>query len=195
MNLTSLLNQSSKQPKLILRIVISVSIGLLVIWIFLVSKMDVPSQRDSILVKADTSESITDLRSNLLGEIQSPKQSTQEGTVVTKEEPLFENALTTFFIMIVVLGSIWLWTLKKKKHTIKQDQDIKDISQHVIGQGVQIKILEINEEMWILGVTSNSINLLHRYKKNEWHLSKIPDPDSEEISESDFNSIFKLLGN
>ena len=96
--------------------------------------------------------------------------------------------------MIVVLGSIWLWTLKKKKHTIKQDQDIKDISQRVIGQGVQIKILEINEEMWILGVT-NSVNLLHRYKKNEWHPSKIPDPDSEEISESDFNSIFKLLGN
>lgn len=197
MNLTSLLNQSTKQPKTILRIVISISIGLLVLWIFLVSKMDVPSQRDSVLVKADTSTStsITDLRSNLLGEKQSPQSSSQGRTAVTDEEPLFQNAFTTFFIMVVVLGSIWLWTIKKKKHTVKSDRDIKDISQHVIGQGVQLKILEINEEIWVLGVTSNSINLLHRYKKNEWYPSNIPNRDPEEISNSDFNSIFKLLGN
>lgn len=195
MNLTSLLNQSSKQPKTILRIVISISIGLLVLWIFLVSKMDVPSQRDSVLVKADTSTSITELRSNLLGENQSPQSSSQGRAAVTDEEPLFQNAFTTFFIMVVVLGSIWLWTIKKKKNKVNSDQDIKDISKHVIGQGVQLKILEINEEVWVLGVTSNSINLLHRYQKNEWHPSNIPDRDSEEISDSDFNSIFKLLGN
>ena len=44
--------------------------------------------------------------------------------------------------MVVVLGSIWLWTIKKKKNTVNSDQDIKDISQHVIGQAVQLKILK-----------------------------------------------------
>lgn len=45
MNIASLLNQSNKDPKTILRIVISVSVGLLVLWIFLVSKMDLPTQK------------------------------------------------------------------------------------------------------------------------------------------------------
>lgn len=83
----------------------------------------------------------------------------------------------------------------KKKKVDTSDQDIREITQHVIGQGAQLKILEINDEVWVLGITANAVNLLHRYPKSEWHLSKLPDPEPEEISGSDFNSIFKLLGN
>ena len=195
MNLTSLLSQSTKQPKTILRIIISVSIGLLVLWIFLVSKMDLPSQRESILVNADTSQNIINTRDNLLRQNQLSEKVDVTDEAVSDEDPIFQNAFTTFFVMIVILGGIWLWTIKKKKNIINSNQGIKDISQYVIGQGVQLKIVEINEEVWVLGITTNSIDLLHRYKKNEWHSSKILDLDSEEISRGDFNSIFKLLGN
>lgn len=192
MNLTNLLSHSTKQPKSILRIVISISIGLLVLWIFLVSKMNLPNERDSVLVTADTSQTVVDLRRSLLGEEQ---VGSAEVEAVAEQTPIFQNAFTTFFVMITVLGGVWLWSMRKKKKVDTSDQDIREITQHVIGQGAQLKILEINDEVWVLGITANAVNLLHRYPKSEWHPSKLPDPEPEEISGSDFNSIFKLLGN
>lgn len=195
MDLTNLISHSTKQPKTILRIVISISIGLLVLWIFLVSRMELPSERDSVLVTADTSQSVVDLRNSLLAEETNDASAPATIEAVNEEAPMFQNAFTTFFVMVTVLGCVWLWTTRKKKKVEIADQDIKEITQHVIGQGVQLKILEINDEVWVLGVTNNAINLLHRYPKDEWHPSKVPDPEPEEISGSDFNSIFKLLGN
>lgn len=192
MNLTNLLSHSTKQPKSILRIVISISIGLLVLWIFLVSKMNLPNERDSVLVTADTSQTVVDLRRSLLGEEQ---VGSAEVEAVAEQTPIFQNAFTTFFVMITVLGGVWLWSMRKKKKVDTSVQDIREITQHVIGQGAQLKILEINDEVWVLGITANAVNLLHRYPKSEWHPSKLPDPEPEEISGSDFNSIFKLLGN
>jgi flagellar biogenesis protein FliO len=193
MNLTNLLSHSTKQPKTILRIIISVSVGLLVLWIFLVSKMELPSEQNSVLVTSDSTQSVVELRNSLLGEERASQSDAVEG--VAEETPIFQGAFTTFFVMVTVLGGVWLWTTRKKKKVEVGDQDIKEITQHVIGQGVQLKILEINDEIWVLGVTANAINLLHRYPKSEWHPSKLPDPELEEISGSDFNSIFKLLGN
>ena len=192
MNLTNLLSHSTKQPKTILRIIISVSIGLLVLWIFLVSKMEIPSERDSVLVTSDSTQSVVELRNSLLGERQVEPETLE---AVNDETPMFQGAFTTFFVMVTVLGGIWLWSTRKKKKVVLGEQDIIEITQHVIGQGVQLKILEINDEVWVLGVTANAVNLLHRYPKSEWHPSKLPDPEPEEISGSDFNSIFKLLGN
>ncbi len=193
MNLTNLLSHSTKQPKTILRIIISVSIGLLVLWIFLVSKMELPGERDSVLVSSDSTQSVVELRNSLLSDEKVNQPDIDEA--ITEEAPIFQGAFTTFFIMVTVLGGIWLWTTRKKKNVDVSEHDVKEITQHVIGQGVQLKILEINDEIWVLGVTANAVNLLHRYSKSEWHPSKLPDPEPEEISGSDFNSIFKLLGN
>ncbi len=193
MNLTNLLSQSTKQPKTILRIIISVSIGLLVLWIFLVSKMELPGERDSVLVSSDSTQSVVELRNSLLSDEKVNQPDIDEA--ITEEAPIFQGAFTTFFIMVTMLGGIWLWTTRKKKNVDVSEHDVKEITQHVIGQGVQLKILEINDEIWVLGVTANAVNLLHRYSKSEWHPSKLPDPEPEEISGSDFNSIFKLLGN
>lgn len=195
MNLTSFLRKSNKKPKTILRIIISVSVGLLVLWIFLVSKMDLPSQRESVLVKADTSQSIIEIRNNILGDNKSSNKTNSTIEAATKQEPIFQNPFTVFFVMITILGSIWLWSTKKKNNIVSYDQDIKDISQHVICQGVQLNVCEINEEIWVLGVTTNSIKLLHKYQKNEWNQSNISDSTPEQISSTDFNSMFKLFGN
>ncbi len=192
MNLTNLLSYSTKQPKTILKIVISVSIGLLVLWIFLVSKMELPTERNSVLVTADSTQSINALRSDLLGD---SRETPTIAQAEAEQPPMFQNAFTTFLVMVTILGGVWLWVSRKKKTVNVSEQQISEITQHVIGQGVQLKIVEINDEVWVLGVTSNSVNLLHRYPKSEWHPSKLPDPEPEEISGSDFNSIFKLLGN
>lgn len=112
MNLTNLLSHSTKQPKSILRIVISISIGLLVLWIFLVSKMNLPNERDSVLVTADTSQTVVDLRRSLLGEEQ---VGSAEVEAVAEQTPIFQNAFTTFFVMITVLGGVWLWSMRKRR--------------------------------------------------------------------------------
>ncbi|MCR9133441.1 MAG: flagellar biosynthetic protein FliO [bacterium] len=202
MNIASLLNQSNKDPKTILRIVISVSVGLLVLWIFLVSKMDLPTQKNTVLVSAQDSvqQQTKSIKSALLNESnqevsrESTTKQEQGSEVAESEQPaMFQNAFTTFLVMITLLGGLWAWSNKKKKKTDVKESDINELSQHIIGQGVQMKVLEINEEIWVVGVSANAINLLHRYPKNEWK-SK-PAKQEEELSESDFNSIYKMLGN
>jgi len=192
MDITNLLNHSTKKPKAVLRIVISVSIGLLVLWIFLVSRMELPGQRDSVLVSAsDSTQQMLDVKKELLGE-QDATPGVFESS--TEQPPMFQNAFTTFMVMVTMLGGLWAWSMRKKKRVPDTPQDIKEIAQHVIGQGVQLKVIELNEEVWVLGVSANSVNLLHRYPKKDWQLPKALDPEPE-LSGSDFNSIFKLLGN
>ena len=200
MNIANLLNQSTKEPKTILRIVISVSVGLLVLWIFLVSKMDLPTQKNTVLVSAQDSvqQQTTSIKSALLNdanEESAPVNSRNSETAEAAEEQpaMFQNAFTTFLVMIALLGGLWAWSTKKKKKTDVKDSDINELSQHIIGQGVQMKVLEINEEIWVVGVTANAINLLHRYPKNEW--KSMPTKQEKELSDSDFNSIYKMLGN
>lgn len=191
MNLSKLLQQSTKQPKAILKIVISVSIGLLVLWIFLVSRMELPSERDSVLVFSDTTAQVIDISSSLLGEA----SNDQPVVINNSEQPVvFQGAFTTFFVMVSVLGAVWIWVARKKKKPPVSEQEVQELSSHIIGQGIQLRIVEINEEIWILGVSPSSVNLLHKYSKDEWKPpAKIP--QGEEISGSDFNSILKMLGN
>ena len=37
-----------------------------------------------------------------------------------------------------------------------------------IAPGQNLQIVEVNNEIWVLGVTGSSINLLHRYDRDEW---------------------------
>ncbi len=200
MNIANLLNHSTKDPKAILRIVISVSVGLLVLWIFLVSKMDVPSKKNTILVAAQDSveQQATSVRNTLLSNNNNSLEisTTEPEQIAEEEQPaMFQNAFTTFLVMITLLGGLWAWSTKKKKKIDVKQSDINELSQHIIGQGTQMKVLEINNEIWVVGVTANSINLLHRYPKEEWKSKSTPTKQETEMSESDFNSIFKMLGN
>jgi len=190
MDITGLVNQSTKQPKTILRIVISVSIGLLVLWIFLVSRMELPTQRESVLVSTDSTRQVAHIRNNLLGEEQ-PQTELAEAN--QNQSPIFQNAFTTFFIMVTVLGGLWLWSSKKKKKIETTNHDIKEVAHHIIGQGVQLKIIELNDEVWVLGVSANAVNLLHRYPKDKWQPPNKQGTEPE-LSDSDFNSIYKMLG-
>lgn len=192
MNLASILSQTNVKPKSILRFVISGSIGLLVLWVFLVSKMDVPSERTSYIVSSDSTKSVLESRTILKDEKSIP---TKQSEVQRNDSPMLQNAFTTFFVMVTVLGGIWLWVNKKRKNNDFKDQTIQVIAQHVIGQGAQLKIIEINDEIWVLGISANAVNLLHRYTKQDWHPSKLSDPDSKVAPDNNFNSIFKLLRN
>jgi flagellar biogenesis protein FliO len=192
MKLVSLLSHSNIKPTSILRIVISGSIGVLVFWVFLVSKMDLPSDKNSLLAFSNTGKRVVELR-KITEETQSIKTKPEE--IQGHQIPMLQNAFTTFFVMVTILGGIWLWVRKKRKKVDHRDQTIKVITQHVIDSGTKLKIIEINNETWVLGITTNAVNLLHRYSKQDWHPSKASNFDSNEAPTNNFNSILKLFRN
>jgi len=68
------------------------------------------------------------------------------------------------------LGTILIIVLifMKKGKGQSSNKQLKEIENYVLGQGAQIKVIALNEEVWVMGITSTQINLLHRYSKEEW---------------------------
>ena len=198
MDLTRLLSHSTKKPKSILRIVISISMVLLVLWLFMVSRMELSTQRQSVLVanQPDSVAAQQSIKQSLLNE--SPARESQNLTAKQEQPAIFQKALTTFLLMFIVLGFVWLWS-KKKSSSQQVKEDISDLGQHILGQGAQLRIVEINNEVWVLGVTSGSLTLLHRYAKEEWNANKGLVDNNEafpqEVEKPDFKAIYSLFGN
>ncbi|MCH8557592.1 MAG: flagellar biosynthetic protein FliO [Balneolia bacterium] len=175
MDLRKILSSTSASPQQVLKIVISVSVVLLVGWLFLVSRMELDTGSRS------SSPEITERTDGLRNSI-SP-----EGMHEDVSSPnIFMNALSTFLLLVVVL--IVVLILTKKWQAKDSGEELNKIGEHVIGQGAQLKILEMNEEIWVLGVTSSQVNLLHRYPKSEWKGTIKP------VKKTDSN-FYKLLKN
>lgn len=200
MDITRLLSHSTRKPKSILRIVISISMVLLVLWLFMVSRMELSTNRQSVLVASqpDSATVTQSVSETLLGTSKATPKSTENQQVAAKDDPgIFRNAFTTFMVMFIILGIVWLWS-RKKSTTPAGKQLVNDLGQHVMGQGSQLKIVELNNEVWVLGVTPSSVTLLHRYAKEEWEANK--DNQSlenfpEEVQKPDFKAIYSLFGN
>ncbi|MCG8373681.1 MAG: flagellar biosynthetic protein FliO [Balneolales bacterium] len=192
MDLGKLISHSSGKPKNVLQIVLSVSVVLLVFWLFMVSRMEL-STSNSLVESEARIDSVQSVRSTLLNE-----ESTIETTETTAEQetsPIFQNALTTFIVMIGMLGLVW-WLSRRKASATAPQSEVKEIDQFVLGQGAQLKFIEVNGEIWVLGVSPQVLNLLHRIPKEEW--KKEENNRSEQIDveqKTDFKSIYKLLGN
>lgn len=176
MDLREHLSSSSVSPQKILKIVIGFSVVLLVMWLFLISRMDYTGSVDP---QNEVAQARADSIRTLIGQ-QSPASSGME-----EDSPdIFMNAFTTFLVLIVILGGVWFWSRNRTKSG--DIQASREIDGHILGQGAQLKIVEINEEIWVLGVTSDTVNLLHRYPKDEWN-------ESLEEPEMDQSSFYKLF--
>lgn len=183
MDVNKILNQSTKKPQSVLKIVLGIAVIMLVMWMFLISKMEVSGQTTPAAEGVTQTESI---KSSLL-----QQDDPEKVTVRESESPdMFKKALPTFIIMMVILGGIWIWAKKKGKGTEAQG-DVRDIGNYVLGQGSQLKFVEINHEVWVLGLTAGSVNLLHRVPKAEW----TDEHTESEISPKDFKSFYNLLKN
>ncbi|SMO81496.1 hypothetical protein [Gracilimonas mengyeensis] len=205
MDVQKIISQSDKSPKSILKIVLSISVALLLIWLFLVSRMDTGSSSKS--VNADQKiEQTQQLRTSLLKPGEEIKEKPEEA--VQEEESsssLFQNAFLTFLVMIGVLAGVWLWAKKKDDGlSIKNNKPNRDLGSHKLSQGLQLKFVEINKEVWVMGVAENSVNLMHRILKEEWMEnemkidSKAVEPKSVQKTvndKGDFKSFYKFFTN
>lgn len=157
MDLRNFLASTQQNPAKILKIVVSLSVVLLVIWLFMVSRMEL---NESINTDSQKIERTDSLRSALNRDNRS--QEPVEGS----SPNIFMNAVTTFMVLGVILIIVLIF-IKKGNGQISNKQ-LKEIEGYVIGQGAQIKVIEMNEEVWVIGLTASQINLLHRYTRDEW---------------------------
>ena len=158
MDLRSLLASSQQNPKNILKVVISLSVVILVIWVFLVSRMELGVNGNTS--DAQSVERTDSLRSAL------NRDSQFQGERDEDSPNIFMNALTTFLVLGAIL--IIVLVFMKKGNGRMTNKQLKELEGYVLGQGAQIKVVVMNDEVWVLGITSSQINLLHRYSKEEW---------------------------
>lgn len=158
MEMTPFLPQGN--AKKTLRMVLVVSMVLLALWLLMVQRIDngnepeVPDQQTS-----ERLESVRNLRG--LPDDQTPP--------ATERAPgMFPGALSTFLVLSGILGLVWFWARQKPGESVAQTP-FREAATHMLGNGGQhLSVLEINNEVWVLGITSHQVNLLHRYPKSEW---------------------------
>lgn len=160
MDIRQLLSATSVKPQNLLKTVLLFSVVLLLIWLFLVSRFEYnpdPVPGESIVqVPADSLKALEDKP----GENPVSRQSRQSSGI-------FMSAFTTFMVLVILLGLVWFF-IGNKSMWKTQAGDVQQIRSIRLGQNSQLKIVEINEEVWVVGVTTDSICLMHRYPKSEW---------------------------
>ncbi|MEX0680381.1 MAG: flagellar biosynthetic protein FliO [Balneolales bacterium] len=150
----------AENPRKIIGMVVSFAVILLVLWLFMVSRMNYQSTSPSTASDPASQERRDSVR-EMMGKIDT------EHPVEQRSSRIFLNAFTTFVVLIVILAGVWI-LFRKKSYFGQSNKSFRELGQHVIGPNQQIKVLEINSEIWVLGIGTNSITLLHRYPKDQW---------------------------
>jgi len=176
MDLRKFLASSQINPRKILKVVVSLSVVLLVMWLFMVSRMELnDTDRGSGPHKIERTDS---LRTSIARDNQVSESDRSSPNI-------FMNAFTTFVVLIVILTIVLIF-MKNRQGPVSEKQ-LKELGEHILGLGAQIKIIEMNEEIWVIGVTTSQVNLLHKYSKADWK-EKI---DLPEETDKSFYNIFK----
>jgi flagellar biogenesis protein FliO len=181
MDLRDKLSSLSVSPQKILKIVIGLSVVLLLLWLLTLSQIDYSKEPDTgqLTAKKEMVDS-TIVKKPVLDRASFEERSYSESSGI------FTNGLVTFVVLLVILIGVWFWLGRKEQGTLPEKQ--REIDSSIIGEGAQLKIMRINNEVWVLGVTSGSVNLLHRYPENEW--DETP-PEMPGNGEDIFAQIFK----
>lgn len=183
MDLRDTISSTSGDPKKILKIVIGLAVLMLLIWIFMVSRMEF-SGSSSEQVADTTQQQRTE---NLRNSLRTPAENLEQ-VEETRERSssVFFNAFTTFVVLIALLALVWFWI--KSRSPASDERGLREVGVHLLGPGAQLRIVEINGEIWVLGVATGGVNLLHRCPKEEWR-EELPTEGQQD--ENSFYSLFK----
>lgn len=181
MDFKKYLSAGSTDPKQILKFVLGFAAVMLVLWLIMVSRMDFTATGDPATAEArERGDSLRSAITRNEGQPQSREMS--------QESPnIFFNALTTFLILITLLGLVWIWSRSKGNSTERRKGMFHELGGQILGQGAQLKVIEINNEIWIMAISEGSVNLLHRYSKDEW----TEEIEAKEPVETSFYKLFK----
>lgn len=180
MDLRDKLSSLDVPPAKILKVVLALSVILLLIWLLTLSHVDYnqgPEANQFMSSEHPVDTTMVTSDSSKTKEIRSSNQSSSS---------MFTNGLVTFFVLLVILIMVWVWL--DRKETNGSSAIDRQLGTENLGEGAQLRIIRLNNEIWVLGVTSSSVNLLHRYDESDW-AEKTPE---EEVGSTDkFRKLFK----
>lgn len=180
MDLRDTLSSLDVAPKKVLKIVLGLAVVLLLMWLFTLSHIDYNGDPDAEKVTITTEEP-ADSSAAVSGEDAQKLRSYSKSS-----GGMFSSGLLTFMVLLAILIGIWFWLDRKNPNqsgTVR-----RAVGSENLGEGAKLKIVQINNEIWILGVTSASVNLLHRYPKNEWQETA---PDNDQPGNDMFAKLFR----
>lgn len=160
--------------------VLGLSFILLLIWLLTLSYIDLgeSSTGPQAFVNEQPMDSVSTATNGA-----SAKPSTEKSN--SRSPALFSNGLIIFFVLAASLVVIWFWFERKGTNTPVGFR--REIDSLPLGEGANMKIMMINEEVWVVGTTASSVNLLHRYPKEDWK-EKMAD---EEDAPKSFTTLFR----
>ncbi len=103
-----------------------------------------------------------------------------------------KDVLTLVFGLILFIAILYgfYWILRRwsrKTSSLSVSRYAKNIDRVVIAQDKHIEMIQVGEDVFLIGVTSSSMNLLAKINKDE--LVQFP----KEIQESGFKDIFSQM--
>ncbi|SHG14491.1 Flagellar biogenesis protein FliO [Fodinibius roseus] len=164
MDLRDKLSSLSVSPPRILKIVIGLSVVLLLMWLFTLSQIDHTGENTGgreVFQQEQAADSLS---------ADSAASEAGDADRYGGSSDMFSNGLITFFVLVIILAAIWFW-IDRSEGAVPPAKG-REIDSHTLGEGGQLKIIRMNSEVWVLGVTSASVNLLHRYAEDEWKETK-----------------------
>ena len=162
-------------------VVVALGFTLLVIWIYVISQTDDSSPNENL--SPEQQVSLDSLRNALGRTAKQPSQRESDG--------LLDNAIPTFLILGGGLLVLWFWSRRQPGSNTKTLFTVKGEQQLAPGQ--TLKVIELNDEYWVLGVTSESINLLDKVPRDKWDL---PEANSKAGGKpQNFSDLMKKITN
>lgn len=185
MDLRDKLSSLSVSPPRILKIVIGLSVVLLLMWLFTLSQIDYTGENTAnreVFQQEQAADSLSaDSAASEAGDMN------RDADRYGGSSDMFSNGLVTFFVLAIILAAIWFW-IDRSEGSVPAAKG-RQIDSHSLGEGGQLKIIRVNKEVWVLGVTSTSVNLLHRYSEDEWKETK----DAYQTTDTGTDAFAKLF--
>lgn len=164
MDLRRWTERSNRDPQWWLRTVLGVAAILLLLWLMIVSRMEFGTgDPDQVSPRIESVRGTTDVHAIDPvpdGEAHNDHASSRRGP--------FLPAVTTFIVLATLLAGVWYLLVYKagQKPRAGVDRTKETVS---LGSGNELKIMDINGEVWVVGVSlQGPVQLLHRYSQEEW---------------------------
>lgn len=205
MDMQKLLQQSTKKPGKVANYVFGGAVVIMVVWIYIVSQISINSGSDREVFTAEQSARTSGLRTETEPMTTDSLATAQTVPTKVKTEPETEqeatsglsgNALATFLFMLVFVGGAWVLVKRKSAGTEESTTGlVREIGSHVLGQGAQLKFLEINNEIWVLGLQSGSVDLLEKIPSSQWNEGMAEGRTELPPDHTDFSKLYKYFKN
>lgn len=152
-----------------LQLVVALAFAMLVVWVFVMSQNEMDS--GSGMPEYNPADSASVVQKQRLDSLR--KAIGRDAAEVKQREETeswMSRTIPIIVLFLIVLGAMLWWARKREGDA--GGTIFKEVAQQQLAPGQTIKVIEVNGEYWVLGVTGNSITLLDKLNPEEWSPSE-----------------------